>query len=86
MNDYLFKLVKIKDEFTWHNHTHTDETFIALEGSMGIEFRDRTVQLSEKEMIVVRRGEDHKPFADEEYRVLLVEQREWSTQAILGVS
>ena len=72
MNDYLFKLVKIKDEFTWHNHTHTDETFIALEGSMGIEFRDRTVQLSEKEMIVVRRGEDHKPFADEECRVLSV--------------
>ena len=61
MNDYQFKLVKIKGEFTWHNHTHTDETFIVLEGSMGIEFRDRTVQLSEKEMIVVRRGEDHKP-------------------------
>ena len=53
---------------------------------MGIEFRDRTVQLSEKEMIVVRRGEDHKPSADEECRVLLVEKREWSTQAILGVS
>ena len=53
---------------------------------MGIEFRDRTVQLSEKEMIVVRGGEDHKPFADEEYRVLLVVQREWSTQAMLGVS
>ena len=66
--------------------THTDETFIVLEGSMGIEFRDRTVQLSEKEMIVGRRGEDHKPFADEEDRVLLVKQREWSTQMILGVS
>ena len=60
MNDYQFKLVKIKGEFTWHNHTHTDETFIVLEGSMGIEFRDRTVQLSEGEMIVVPRGEVKK--------------------------
>ena len=75
MNDYQFKLVKIKGEFTWHNHTDTDETFIVLEGSMGIEFRDRTVQLSEGEMIVVLRGEEHRPFADEECNVLLVEPK-----------
>ena len=75
MNDYQFKLVKIKGEFTWHNHTHTDETFIVLEGSMAIECRDRTVQLSEGEMIVVRRGQEHKPFADEECKVLLVEPK-----------
>ena len=75
MNDYQFKLVKIKGEFTWHNHTDTDETFIVLEGSMGIEFRDRTVQLSEGEMIVVLRGEEHRPFADEECKVLLVEPK-----------
>ena len=75
MNDYQFKLVRIKGEFPWHNHTHTDETFIVLEGSMGIEFRDRTVQLNEGEMIVVPRGEEHKPFADEECRVLLVEPK-----------
>ena len=75
MNDYQFKLVKIKGEFTWHNHTDTDETFIVLEGSMGIEFRDRTVQLSEGEMIVVPRGEEHKPFADKECKVLLVEPK-----------
>ena len=75
MNDYQFKLVKIKGEFTWHNHIHTDETFIVLEGSMGIKFRDRTVQLNEGEMIVVPRGEEHKPFADEECKVLLVEPK-----------
>ena len=75
MNDYPFKLVKIKGEFTWHNHADTDETFIVLEGSMGIEFRDRTVQLSEGEMIVVPRGEEHKPFANEECKVLLVEPK-----------
>ena len=70
VNDYQFKLVRIKDEFTWHQHANTDETFIVLEGSMCIEFRDRTVQLSEGEMIVVPCGEEHKPFADEECRVI----------------
>ena len=75
MNDYQFKLVKIKGEFTWHNHADTDETFIVLEGSMGIEFRDQTVQLSEGEMIVVPRGREHKPFADKECQVLLVEPK-----------
>ena len=43
MNDYQFKLVKTKVEFTWYNHADTDETFIVLEGSMGIEFGKRTV-------------------------------------------
>ena len=75
MNDYQFKLVKIKGEFTWHNHADTDETFIVLEGSMGIEFRDQTVQLSEGEMIVVPRGREHKPFANKECKVLLVEPK-----------
>ena len=75
MNDYQFKLVKIKGEFTWHNHTDTDETFIVLEGSTGIEFRDQTVQLSEGEMIVVPYGEEHKPFAKDECKVLLVEPK-----------
>ena len=75
MNDYQFKLVKIKGEFAWHQHANTDETFIVLEGSMRIEFKDRTVQLSEGEMIVVPRGEEHKPFADEECKVLLVEPK-----------
>ena len=75
MNDYQFKLLKIKGEYTWHNHADTDETFIVLEGSMGIEFRDRTVQLSEGEMIVVPHGEEHKPFAKDECKVLLVEPK-----------
>ena len=75
MNDYQFKLVKIKGEFTWHQHANTDETFIVLEGSMEIEFKDRTVQLSEGEMIVVPRGEEHKPFADDQSKVLLVEPK-----------
>ena len=75
MNDYQFKLVKIQGEFTWHHHLDTDETFIVLEGSMGIEFKERTVHLKEGEMFVVPRGEEHKPFAENECKVLLVEPR-----------
>ena len=75
MNDYQFKLVKIQGEFTWHHHSETDETFIVLEGSMGIEFKERTVHLREGEMFVVPRGEEHKPFAENECKVLLVEPR-----------
>ena len=75
MNDYQFKLVKIQGEFTWHIHSDTDETFIVLEGSMGIEFKERTVHLREGEMFVVPRGEEHKPFAENECKVLLVEPR-----------
>ena len=75
MNDYQFKLVKIKDEFTWHEHKDTDEVFIVIEGSMGIEFKDRTVELNRGEMIVIQRAEQHKPFATEECNVLIIEPR-----------
>ena len=75
MNDYQFKLVKIKGEFTWHEHKDTDEVFIVIEGSMGIKFKDRTIELSRGEMIVVGKSEPHKPFADEECKVLIIEPR-----------
>ena len=75
MNDYQFKLVKTKGEFTWHNHADTDETFIVLEGSMGNELKDWIVQLNEGEICVVTYGQAHKPFADEDYRVLLGEPK-----------
>ena len=75
MNDYQFKLVKIKEEFTWHEHKDTDEVFIVIEGSMGIEFKDRTVELNSGEMIVIQKAEQHKPFATEECKVLIIEPR-----------
>ena len=46
MNDYQFKLVKIKNDFTWHKHDDTDETFFVIEGKIGIEFEDETIELS----------------------------------------
>ena len=75
MNDYQFKLVKIQGDFVWHNHADTDEVFIVLEGSMRIEFEDGEVELSEGEMYVVPRGVNHKPYAEEECKVMLVEPR-----------
>jgi len=75
LNDYQFKLVKIKGEFTWHKHENTDEVFIVIEGSMGIEFKDKSIELNIGEMIVVKKKEEHKPFANEECKVLIIEPR-----------
>lgn len=75
MNDYQFKLVKISGEFVWHSHTETDEVFIVLDGEMKIEFRDGSVKLKAGEMCVVPRGVEHKPHADGECQVMLVEPK-----------
>lgn len=75
MNDYQFKLVKLEGSFVWHNHADTDEVFVVVEGQMGIEFRDREVHLSQGEMLVVPRGVEHRPFAEKECKVMLIEPR-----------
>ena len=75
MNDYQFKLVKIQGDFVWHNHADTDEVFIVIEGEMKIEFENETVELSEGDMYVVPKGAEHKPCAENECKVLLVEPR-----------
>jgi len=75
MNDYQFKLVKIQGDFIWHDHVDTDETFIVLDGRLRIDFRDGHVQLGAGEMFVVPKGVEHKPFAEGEVRLLLIEPR-----------
>ena len=75
MNDYQFKLVKIKGDFVWHNHDDTDEVFIVLEGEMKIEFKDKTVELKEGEMFVVPKGVEHKPYSEKECKIMLVEPK-----------
>ena len=75
MNDYQFKLVKIKGEFVKHQHSDTDEVFIVIEGKMSIEFKTETIEIKNGEMIVIPKGVVHKPFADEECKVMLVEPR-----------
>ena len=73
MNNYHFKVVKLQGEFVWHCHDETDEVFIVLEGEMSIAFRDKSIALKAGEMLVVPRGEEHKPFAKKECKVMLVE-------------
>ena len=70
-----FKIVKIKGDFVWHDHEDTDETFIVLEGKLRIDFRDGQVELSDGEMFVVPKGIEHKPYAEEEVKMLLIEPR-----------
>jgi len=75
MNDYQFKVVKIKGEFIWHNHTDTDETFLVIEGEMIIKFKDNKVKLSEGEMYVVPKGVEHKPYSEKECKILIIESK-----------
>ena len=75
MNDYQFKIVRLQWDFIWHDHKDTDETFIILEGKLRIDFRDGAVNLSTGEMFVVPKGVEHKPFAEEEVKLLLIEPR-----------
>ena len=75
MNDYQFKLVKIQGEFVWHNHDDTDETFIVIEGEMKIEFENETLELNEGYMFVVPKGIEHKPWAENECKVMIIEPR-----------
>jgi len=73
MNDYHFKLVKFQGDFVWHRHDDTDEVFIVLDGEMAIEFRTHRIDLKSGELFVVPRGAEHKPFAERECQVMLVE-------------
>ena len=75
MNEYQFKIVKIEGDFVWHDHKDTDETFIVLEGNLRIDFRDGHVNLAKGEMYVVPKGVEHKPFAEKEVKMLLIEPR-----------
>ncbi len=75
MNDYQFKVVKIEGDFIWHDHDDTDETFIVLEGELRIDFRDGAVLLSAGDMFVVPKGKEHKPYAEKEVKLLLIEPR-----------
>jgi mannose-6-phosphate isomerase-like protein (cupin superfamily) len=73
MNKYEIKIVKFKGDFVWHHHADTDETFIILEGTMVMNFRDRKVEVHPGEMIVVPKGVEHKPSSAEGYKAILIE-------------
>jgi mannose-6-phosphate isomerase-like protein (cupin superfamily) len=73
LNGQQLKAVKFKGEFVWHHHEQEDELFLVVKGRFRMEFRDHAVELSEGDMIVIPRGVEHRPVADEEVQVLLFE-------------
>jgi mannose-6-phosphate isomerase-like protein (cupin superfamily) len=75
MNDYQFKVVKIEGDFVWHKHENTDETFFVIEGELRIDFRDGAVILKPGEIFVVPKGIEHKPFAKNEVKIMLIEPK-----------
>ncbi|MDE3235715.1 MAG: cupin domain-containing protein [Bacteroidota bacterium] len=73
LNGQQVKLAKLKGEFIWHKHDDEDELFLVLKGSLQMEFRDRTETIHENEFIIVPRGVEHRPVAEEEVSVMLFE-------------
>ena len=73
LNSQQVKLVKFQGPFVWHHHEHEDELFWVLKGRLRMEFRDRSLSLEPGELIVVPRGVEHRPCADEEVHVALFE-------------
>ena len=75
MNNYQFKVVKLEGDFVWHDHPDTDETFIVINGELRIDFRDGSVIIGAGELYVVPKGVEHKPFAENEVQLMLIEPR-----------
>lgn len=73
LNGQHVKLVKFKGEFVWHHHANEDEMFLVHRGSFRMEFRDKVVELQTGEFLIVPRGVEHRPVADEEVEVVLFE-------------
>jgi len=73
LNGQQVKLTKIKEEFVFHHHDDEDELFMVIKGKLAMEFRDKTVEVNEGEIIIVPKGVEHKPVADEETWVMLFE-------------
>ena len=75
LNGQYVKLVKFKGEFVWHKHENEDELFLVIKGKFKMEFRDKTLELNENEFIIVPKGVEHKPVAEEEVSVMLFEPK-----------
>jgi mannose-6-phosphate isomerase-like protein (cupin superfamily) len=73
LNGQMVKLVKLQGEFVWHHHETEDELFLVISGRFRMEFRDHHVWLETGEFLIVPRGVEHRPVADEEAHVLLFE-------------
>ena len=73
LNGQHVKLAKLKGEFVWHKHEHEDELFFVAKGILKMELRDKTITINENEFLIVPKGVEHKPVADEEVHIMLFE-------------
>jgi mannose-6-phosphate isomerase-like protein (cupin superfamily) len=75
VNDCHVKAVKLKGEFVWHHHDNEDELFLVVRGTLRMKFRDREALVREGEFVIVPRGVEHMPVAEEEVHILLIEPK-----------
>jgi mannose-6-phosphate isomerase-like protein (cupin superfamily) len=75
MNEYQFKIAKLEGDFIWHSHPDTDEAFFVIEGELRIDLRDGAVTVRPGELYVVPKGVEHKPFAESEVKLMLIEPK-----------
>ena len=75
VNDCHVKAVKLKGEFIWHHHDNEDELFLVVKGTLRMKFRDHEAVVREGEFVIVSRGVEHLPVADEEVHIVLIEPR-----------
>ena len=75
LNDSYIKLARIKGEFLWHHHEHEDELFMVMKGELTLKLRDKEIHLNEGEFVIIPRGVEHMPVAEEEVQLLLLEPK-----------
>ena len=84
INDMHVKLAKLQGEFVWHSHETEDELFLVLKGTLRMQFRDREIAVQAGEFIIVPHGTEHRPVADEEVELLLVEPKSTTNTGTAG--
>ena len=75
INDFVVKAVKLKGEFIWHHHDHEDEMFLVVKGTLRMKFRTHEAVVREGEFVIVPHGVEHKPVAEEEAHIILLEPK-----------
>ena len=75
VNDCYVKVVKFKGEFVWHHHDHEDEMFLVIKGRFVMKLKDRDIQVEQGEFIIIPKGVEHMPVADEEVEIVLIEPK-----------
>jgi len=75
LNDSHVKIAKLKGEFVWHHHEKEDEMFLVLKGTLTIKLRDQDITLKQGELVVIPKGVEHKPVADDEVQLMMIEPK-----------